>query len=289
MNVPRHLTADELSKASGNLQRVEQYFAARTQWQPKRRGFESLQSTIQATRAMIGVLGPLVSSRAITIDRRGGSQPDQLPSEELENTALTKLANFMVQLNTWFESRSKDGLALGTDDQLGAVYGSLLNIEDAVESILESSPFEDPTPSEQAQEQEEHGFDLGGSAEVHGPAAVSENQTGAIGAPIPMPPPQRSVALPGWLVLDNTVQNPLLQASQDDLELTPAAKQMVSDFLAEHGVEYAQHQLHRFQAEVRRRIERTPDGQVLVVKIGGLDGDRTPFFSYQPRAQQPPG
>lgn len=286
--MPRHLTADELSKAAGNLQRVENYFSARTQWQLQRDGFESLRSAIQATTAMIGVLDPLVESQAMTVDPIGDPPPDQIPAAELDSTALAKLASFMVELTTWFESRAGDGLAPDTDDQLGKVYGSLLNIKSAVESILDSSPYEDLTPVEQIQVHEETGFEQVDTTGGLEPAAIPVDHTGAGGAPMAMPPPQSSVAQPGWLVLDNTVQNPLLRASRDELELTPAARQMVSDFLTEHGVEYAEHQLHRFQAEVRRRIERTPDGQVLVVKIGALDGNRTPFFSYQPRTQEQP-
>jgi hypothetical protein len=287
--VPRHLTADELTKAAGNLQRVEGYFSARTHWQLQREGFESLQSAIRATRAMIGVLDPLVESEAIVVDRQGGSLTDQIPADELDSTALAKLASFMVELTAWFEGRAGDGLAPGTNDQLGDVYGSLLNIQSAVESILESSPFEDLAAAEQVQMHEETGFEQVETSSLQAPAAIQVDHTGAVGAPMAMPPPRSSVAQPGRLVLDNTVQNPLLKASRDELELTPAAKQLVSEFLTEHGVEYAEHQLHRFQAEVRRRIERTPDGQVLVVKIGDLDGGPSPFFSYQPRTQTPPG
>jgi hypothetical protein len=86
------------------------------------------------------------------------------------------------------------------------------------------------------------------------------------------------------LVLENTVQAPLLEALQDEYELTAAAKQIVTGFLEENGIEFAGHKLRRFHAEVRRCIERTPEGQVLVIKIGGFDGERSPFFTYQPKA-----
>jgi hypothetical protein len=59
---------------------------------------------------------------------------------------------------------------------------------------------------------------------------------------------------------------------------------MLAGFLQKNGIEFADYKLRRFHAEVRRCIERTPDGQVLVIKIGGVDGERTPFFTYQPRA-----
>ena len=97
-------------------------------------------------------------------------------------------------------------------------------------------------------------------------------------AAAPAAPPRR-------LVLENTVQEPLLEALQDEFELTAAAKQMVTGFLERNGIELAGHKLRRFHADVRRCIERTPEGQVLVIKIGGVDGERSPFFTYQPKSQ----
>jgi hypothetical protein len=103
-----------------------------------------------------------------------------------------------------------------------------------------------------------------------------------------MPPPQSSATESERLVLDLAADDPLLETFQGDLLLTTRAKDLVSEFLTQNGIDYPEHQLHRFQAEVRRRIERTPEGQVLVVKIGRLEGEPTPYFGYQPKTTLSP-
>jgi hypothetical protein len=282
--VTQHLTIEELKKAAGNLRRIEDYLAVRAEWQLEQEGFEALRSADRAAMMIMEVLEPLVEFHPVNIDQDKLQLPAQMPAADLENSRLAKLAEYMDRLRAWFERRVGYVVAPKAGDNLETVYRSLLMIRKATESVLAKSHFEVTEPEQPAPVPIEAPV-AGHSPVVEGsPVEGVVDQIGVLSAPMAMPAPRTMVSQLRRLILDNTLEDPLLEISQAEPVLTPAAKQLVAEFLEESGVNFAEHQLHRFQAEVRRRIERTPDGQVLVVKIGGIDGVPSPFFTYQPRA-----
>lgn len=275
------ITIDELAKAAANLKRIEDYLAVRTQWRTEEGAASALRSIDDGAIAITRTLDPYRDSHPITVEWGDPKLPEQLPSDTFDGSRTAKLGDFMVQLSAWFKDRAGSDLVPGTEQLIGSIYGSLMRIHRAVESILGGS-------SAQPALADRHSASSQGSAPSGASRAPGEPQSsraGKPGLPAAMPGAAAQGARSKRLVLENTVQNPLLETLQDEYELTATAKQMVTGFLQENGIEFAGHKLRRFHAEVRRCIERTPDGQVLVIKIGGVDGERSPFFTYQPKAR----
>jgi hypothetical protein len=274
------ITADELAKAAANLKRIEDYLVVRTQWRTEDDGASALRSVDEGAVQITRTLDPYRDSHPITIDMGDAMPPEQMPSETFDSSRAAKLGDFMARLSGWFKGRAGSELAPGTEQLVGSIYSSLLRIRRAVESILGGSSS-GPVPVD-VHAEPSHPTSPGGSTPPSGEARPSPADVP--GQPIAMPPPAEAEGRSDRLVLENTVQSPLLEALQDEFELTDEARQKVAGFLEKNGIQFADHKLRRFHAEVRRCIERTPDGQVLIIKVGGVDGDRTPFFSYQPKA-----
>jgi hypothetical protein len=274
------ITADELAKAAANLKRIEDYLVVRTQWRTEEAGASALRSIDEGAVQITRTLDPFRDSHRITINMGDATPAKQIPSETFDSSRTAKLGDFMVRLSGWFKVRAGSDLAPGAEQLVGSIYSSLLRIHRAVESILGGSsagpapadPHAAPSPAAPP------------SGSAPPPGEPRPDSPEASRSPIPLPPPTSAETRSDRLVLENTVQNPLLEALQDEFELTDEARRMVAGFLEKNGIEFADHKLRRFHAEVRRCIERTPDGQILVIKVGGVDGERTPFFSYQPKA-----
>jgi hypothetical protein len=274
------ITADELAKAAANLTRIENYLLVRTQWRTEENGESALRSIGEGAVRITRALDPYRDTHPITIDLGDAKLTEQMPSETFDSSRVAKLGDFMVRLSGWFKGRAGSDLAPGTEQLIGSIYSSLIRIHRAVESILGGSSS-GPAAAE-PHSAPSHPTTPSGSPPPPGEPRPSPAE--ASGQPIPLPPPTSAEARSDRLVLENTVQTPLLEALQDEFELTDEARRMVAGFLEKNGIEFADHKLRRFHTEVRRCIERTPDGQVLVIKVGGVDGDRTPFFTYQPKA-----
>jgi len=98
------------------------------------------------------------------------------------------------------------------------------------------------------------------------------------------PPPVAVPTGPGSrLILENTTEQPLLQEFQGNVELTQDAEKRLQTFLSLNDIELNSYELRKLEEKVRRWVEATPDGQSLVLKIGGLHGKREPYPSYVPR------
>jgi hypothetical protein len=274
------ITVDELAKAAANLKRIEDYLAIRTQWRTEEGAASALRSIDDGAIAITRTLDPYRDSHPITVEWGDPKLPEQLPSDTFDVSRTAKLGEFMVQLSAWFKDRAGPDLVPGTEQLIGSIYSSLMRIHGVVESILGGSPAR-RAPTDPHRDALQPSSPSGSSRATGESPQPAEGDTGH---PMAMPPPTTPAARSKRLVLENTVQAPLLEALQDEYELTAAAKQIVTGFLEENGIEFAGHKLRRFHAEVRRCIERTPEGQVLVIKIGGFDGERSPFFTYQPKA-----
>lgn len=274
------ITSDDLSKAAANLKRIEEYLVVRTHWRPDKEGVSALRSIDEGAVQITRSLDPYRDTHKIMIDPGAVELPEQIPSETFDSSRAAKLGDFMVRLSGWFRDRAGTDLAPGTEPLIGSIYSSLVRIHRAVESILggSSAVSSSAVPSPRAPRR----ATVGVSASRAGQAQPT--QTAMPGQPIPMPPPTAAQGRSDRLVLENTMQDPLLEVLHDEFELTDGAKRMLADFLQRNGIAFADHKMRRFHADVRRCIERTPDGQVLVIKVGGVDGERTPFFTYQPRA-----
>jgi hypothetical protein len=294
------MTGDELGKAAANLKRIEEFLSVRLEWHLELEGHEAVRHLDTAAASMIRTMDPMLDTHGIRAGWGDHIAPEQLPTSKFESTQLDKLAAFMVELDAWFQGHVDAEAEQGTAPRLGDIYGALQTIRKAVVPILEASPFRDQVPEQKPpadleaespsdaeegaaapDQTEETPVEAPTTAVIAaGPAGGAIAAGPAGGAIVTEPDDDR-------LVLENTELKPMLQSFHGETELTPDAKGLLDEFLGRHKVEISGYQRNKFDSEVERRIESTPQGQVLVVKIGDLEGNPKPFFSYQPKPQEP--
>lgn len=285
------ITLQDLEKASKNLTRIEDFLFVRRQWKLEPSGHEELSNFDSAAERVVRTIDPFLDAHGITVDWDDEPSAEPLPTSTFDSVRLAKMCNFMIQLGRWFEEHSASTLERAAAPTLGQVYGSLGRIRKVVATIIGSSPHRPSMP--ESQPPSEHADN---AAPVPPPAADSEPvssvipgvQTVAAGPRTEEPTiaagPSGSSG--GRLVLEDTEQTPLLQTFKGETELTPHARERLDAFFSNHGVTLSGYQLHKFEAEIERRIRSTPHGQVLVVKIGSIEGTPKPYFAYQAKERQ---
>jgi hypothetical protein len=289
--VPNFITLQDLEKASKNLTRIEDFLAVRRQWKLEPAGHEALSTIDAAAELVVRTIDPILDAHGITIEWDDQPSVELLPTSTFDSGRLAKMSDFMIQLGRWFEGHSQCTLERTAEPTLGQVYGSVGRIRKAVAKIIERSPYRQPT-------QERRGLSEVNedSAPTPLPVADSEPASRVVpGTPTvaagPRPAERTTAAAPpassgARLVLEDTEQTPLLQTFKGETELTPEARERLDTFFGDHGVILSGYQLHKFEAEIERRIRSTPHGQVLVVKIGSIEGMPKPYFAYQAKDRQ---
>jgi hypothetical protein len=285
------MTGDELGKAAANLKRIEEFLSVRLEWHLELEGHEAVRHLDTAAASMIRTMDPMLDTHGIRAGWGDHIAPEQLPTSKFESTQLDKLAAFMVELDAWFQGHADADAEQGAAALLGDIYGALQTMRNAVVPILEASPFRDQVPEQKppADLEAESPSDAAEAADAPDQTeeAPAEVPTTAVIAAGPAGGVIVTEPTDDRLVLENTELKPMLQSFHGETELTPDAKGLLDEFLGRHKVEISGYQRNKFDSEVERRIESTPQGQVLVVKIGDLEGNPKPFFSYQPKPQEP--
>ncbi len=260
-----------LVRAVANVARVHDFFAARRSWRAATGGMGALRSLHDALAEVERVaIDPLLLSQQVDVAAPPHGREAPLPAGELEAERVKRFTAFVEQLRDWFAAQGKVDLTPAGRQHLARLAAEVVATASAVEEILAghgvkvepvtaaalSVPvLELPAPRRPAAQ----------------PAAAVERA---------LPRADETVADGAVLVLSDTEQNPLLQTFQGMVELTPAAKEAIGDFVQRAGIVYNAYQLDRFQRKVLQWIEATPPGQVLVIKVGGLRGRREPYPSY---------
>jgi hypothetical protein len=289
--VAEKMTGDELGKAATNLKRIEEFLSVRLEWHLELEGFEALRHLDSAAASMIRTMDPMLDAHGIRAGWGDHIAPEQLPTSKFESTQLDRLAAFMVELDAWFRSHTDAEAEQGAAPKLGDIYGALQTIRKAIDPILEASPFRDQVPEQKPLADLEAEDPSDASDESPAPdqtevAPAVAPTTGVIAAG-PVGGVVLAASSEDRLVLENNELKPMLQTFHGETELTPDAKELLDEFLGRHKVELSGYLRNKFDSEVERRIRSTPTGQVLVVKIGDLEGNPKPFFSYQPKPHEP--
>jgi len=273
--VSDQLTIEELRKASTNLNRIEEFLLVRSEWHLELDGFEALREIDSAAETIIRRVDALLDMIGRRADWTLPAPPEPLPTSKFDSARLAKLAGFMSQLSKWFEGHVGHEVEPGGEDHVGEIHKTLRTIRGGVEPIIDASPFRDSVPKQKPPSTDDHGS---------APEGTGGNPpTPPVAGPAPDPrklASQTGVAAVDRLVLEDTDDNPITQTFRGDVELADDAKQVITDFLQKHKVEYSGYRLHKFEDEVLRRVASTPEGQVLMLKIGGFQDNPNPFFSY---------
>lgn len=272
----------DLIRARRNVERIADFLLERRAHAVEDGGDAQLR------RLWNGVLA--VSERIQPVLRAAGASPPRpaaLPEApdpaagRLETVRVLRFAEFVEQLDGWFGAH---GRAVEGEDGVAAavgLYAALTTIRGAVSEMLDRVqrapvPAAAPPPPPAAP---------GDGA----PAQASVPAEGDPATPAPPPPADAPQPIPvrstRRLLLADLDERPLLQQFQGSIELTDAARELLTEFLEEHEISLGGYQRHKLDDAVQRWIEATPDGQVLVLKIGGLRGRLEPYPSYVPRDQ----
>lgn len=245
------ITTEELEKAAKNTARISEFIAARRTWRLPRGSKEALGAARDAADKFGEYLTVLMTARQIHSVDEIQAPPAPLPPAVMESARLEKFSDFFKQLKKWFVDHGEASLPYEGHDALRSIQASLAVTCWAAESLM---------------------------------AAIETASSGAHGTGAGFGPAVE-VNREARLVLEDTVEVPLLQEFRGVVELTQEAKSLLDEFLAEHEIDLGPYEKRHLQDKVLRWIESTPEGQVLVFKISGLHGRPEPYASYRPKAK----
>lgn len=254
----------ELQKAANNLQKVKLFLDSRLSWWVEQEGRSPLTNLMTAAADLTGSLGSILQNNNIGFPSHfGNPETEQLPPDRVEPANLAKLAGFLEQMSLWFKARQDWQVQKGSGEVVKSMFTALKGLRTAAESVAKTPPPGGTVPTEPL---------------VPRPAP----------APAATPTPKRPAGPPlgngsgsARLELDNNNDNPLVVSVRGFKELSPEGKELVGSFLEAAGFELTNHELRRFHDKVLRWLANTPEGQILVLRIGALRNE--PYPSYQPR------
>jgi len=251
------ITNEELEKAARNIERISVFIGERRHWIVGEGGEEQANAIRDHARMLATMLAENTGTQPDS-DFRIKLPPKLEPSAKISATRLSKFADFLGQLQTWFESQDEFEAPESGEAAVQALYGSLALVSAAVESLLNPTMAEEPPPPRPE--------DLVGQVDD---APVLE------------------MDLKARLVLEDRELKPLTRTFQGVTELTVHAKESLEKFLAEQNVRFEGHELRRLHDKLLKWIEGTPLNQSLVIKLSGLSGKPNVYSSYQPKGGSP--
>jgi hypothetical protein len=253
------IAARDLEKAAANLGRMEQYFAARRSWRA------SSADRFQALRTGITGLGEIVQDlvqiHQVPVATPPPTEVAALPTDDLDDLRVAKFTAFAAQLKMWFEAAHDQEVEPDAKPLLASVFASLASLV----SHLNGIQVTEAAPAASAD---------------HAPASEAQPPPPASS----IPPPVAINGAPNRIELFDCDETPIIQTFQGEPELTDSAKESIRGFLAAYHINYGKYQIQKFEEKVLRWVESTPDGQMLVLKIGGLSGKPEPYPSYVRRS-----
>jgi len=279
------LPAADLQKASENLGRLHAFLAARTSWAVGAGGDALVPEILGAIGELSSLMGGMLQESGISFPRRDVIAVDQLPEGELDADRLRQVSSFLLQMKRWFVHRCDWRIGGAGREPARQVQAFLIGLSASLRTIAAHTPAPaEPgtpagspgpaVPSEPPKAGQPHKF-------ASGPAP-----TAAAGGTEAAPAERSNGAR---LELEDRVEAPLLVMFRGASELSSVARELIDGFLGANGIELGATDLRRFYVKVLKWIENTPEGQMLVLKIGWRDGIPAPYSSYVPRAREAPG
>jgi len=271
------LTA-QLTKAAGNLKKLNEFFAARASWPVAADAAAPAREFAEAAAAVDTHLKDLVERCGDDPMPPADPQVEALPPRELDADRLGRFAAFLRDLDRWFSAQP----GVPTDDEgmaalreMEASLASTVRLAVAIAGHAPRADSDPPGPS---------------SVEVPqrpAPRTAGANPGSGGAAEVVQDPPVRSRSVdaggPMQLALDDTEAEPLTQVFRDVAELTPLCEQKVDEFLAAWDIEYSHISRKKFLERLLKWILGAPEGQVLVLKMSTAGEKPEPFPAYVAR------
>jgi len=237
----------QLAKAAATVGRVAAFLESHR----TARIDPAVSSAAGTVRDAASALAALVRARLPEGARPGTPDVADAPMGPLDRDRLTRFATYLGDLRRWFTELGELGLSPPTVMHLEDLLGALQTIQDAVASFA--------------------------AADARGAVATVHHRPTPPSSDPPTMTKESTVS--GRMIFHHTVDRPLLREIRGQQELTDDAKELVTRFLDEHGLE-GETARHRLETRMLRWLEATPTGQVLVLKMGALTGRPEPYPTY---------
>ena len=247
------ITIEELEKAARNIERISVFIGERRAWIVGEGG-EAQATAIQDRARALAI--SLVDHTGVTPDPEFKIKlPSKLePSAKISAARLSKFADFLGELQAWFDSQNESAIPEDSGVALQKILGSLALVNAAVEALLAPTIAEEPPPPK------------------------VESLIGEIDQS-----PILEVDPKARLILEVQELKPLIQTFKGVTELTVETKKVLEDFLARQNVKFEGPELRRLHDKMLKWIEGIPLHLVLVIKLSGLTGKPNVYASYQPK------
>jgi hypothetical protein len=261
------ITLDDLQKAARNLERLAVFVGERRSWILAEGCEEPALATRETAQSLIDLLSGWDTDADDTVPT---ARPPQLlePAAKISAGRMSKFSDFLGQLHGWFESHQDCDMPPDSSAALLEIRASLaLTAASLTELLGPAAAFGKTQP-----------IALGDGGEAD---RSLEEEFGPLTSPDLGPVAE--VDMRARLILEDTVQSPLMHEFRGVMELTKETKSKVEEFFANQGVTYEGQELRRVHDKVLKWVEGIPEGRVLVIKLSGLTGTPQPYSSYQPR------
>jgi hypothetical protein len=247
--MPGQITVAELEKAARNLERLAQFLGERRAWMLASDAEAAAISVRNAAASLAALLAEMVGRETAAPEKL--RQPDKLTvASTVSGSRLAKFAEFIDQLQDWFASHHGSPMPPDSDEAVSSILHSLAVAERSINELMKP------------------------------PVAAADVSQAVVCGDLG---PVAEVDMNARLVLEDSVQTPLLQVFRGVSELTPQAKRLVEEFFAKQGIELEGNDRRRIHDKTLRWIQSTPEGHVLVIKLSGLSGRAEAYSSYRPK------
>ncbi len=256
---------EKLAKANGNVKKLCEFFAARSNWTVSAECGTSARDAAAAAAKLGEHLKVLI--RAAGSDPKSPFDPqvETHGSGTHDRARLDRFTAFLRDLDAWLVAQpgpSKDPKVIAALQEMESYVFSIVDLTGAIESEPEAPATESPATEPPAPVDD-------------GATQASEPDEGAHETIATTPE-----GVPLQLALDDTDEHPMVQDFQGMNELTEECKNLVDEYLAAWSLEYSYYNRKRLLERILRWINSAPEGHVLVIKMKTVEEPFQPYPSY---------
>lgn len=249
----------QLAKANGDVTKLCEFFAGRTNWDLAADADPSARDLLAAATKLDEHLRVLLRATGTEPTKRLHSKVAAVGAGSHGGARLLRFAAFLRDLDAWLvaqpgPTKDPDGIATLRDMEanLSYIVATVEALTTTPGQTTDAEPADDGGDPESIQTDDGSGM------------AVTTNAEGK----------------PLQLVLDDTDEKPLVHEFQGRSELTSACEELVDGFLAAWGLEYSYYNRKKLLEQLLRWITSAPEGQVLVLKMKTAEEPFAPYPSY---------
>ena len=251
---------EKLAKANGNVKKLCEFFAARSNWTMSVDCEPSARDLTAAAAKLAAHLKVLI--HAAGSDPKSPFDPlvETHESGSHDRARLDRFTAFLRDLDAWLVAQpgpSKDPKVMAALQEMESYVFSIVELTGAIASEPETPATEAPAPADD-------GATLAAEPDEGAHSTIATTPEGA----------------PQQLALDDTDSHPMVQEFQGMNELTDECKKLIDEYLAAWKLEYSYYNRKKLLERILRWINSAPEGHVLVIKMKTVEEPYQPYPSY---------